>query len=143
MTAIVWIIYLILAGAEEAAVFSHNNTKHPEGFDVHAYLLPDRVLMVMVLSFGEYLFGHASMISNGWSMIELLGLWLMLPFWHDGAYYTFRNIIEPEGPITKDYNFFSQSETTTARSSFSFPYRATFFLLGCVLYYLQWNYAGN
>lgn len=144
MTAIIWILFLIAEGGEEAATFAHNNTRHPEGFKVHRYLVVDRVIVVIALAFSECwsLYPvYAEMIQYSW--IELLALWLMLPFWHDGAYYQLRHWIEPHGPITKGYDWTSESETTTAWFSVSFAWRMLMFNAGLVLYIYQFSQSIN
>jgi hypothetical protein len=61
---------------------------------------------------------------------HLLGVVLMFPFIHDGAYYTTRNHINPS--IYKD-KWFDESTTTGAIWSFDALTRTLYFFVGLIL----------
>lgn len=112
-----WILFSLLEGMREAASFSHGNSKHP--FNIHKYFMPVRALFALILC----------MWSGMW--VDLIAYMLIFSFFHDGAYYQTRHFID-----YPKYNFFSQSESTTAKFSVNFKVRTIMLILGTAAFYL-------
>lgn len=108
-------------GTRDAATFAHNNTNHP--YNVHLAMNPPRALVfcfILGLAWVDYTYTELLSIA--------LSMFLIWPYFHNGSYYEGRRLIDG----VKDYNFFSQSQTTTAVLSFKFKYRAFMCLCGII-----------
>jgi hypothetical protein len=113
-----WGSYAIAEGIMNAAVFAHGNTNHP--YNVHHYLNAPRAV-VFAFMLLVYLSGHS--LAHTASMA--LSMMLVFSYWHNGAYYVVRGMIDWD-----EYNFFSQSTTTTARISLDFIARLWLWVVG-------------
>lgn len=101
---LLWIAFCVAEGMAHAAVFAHGNTRHPEGYQVHYFLLPIRGLGLLGISLN--LIGILNPLQFG---IWILAALLQHSFWHNGAYYQSRRHID-----SPQFNFFSHSKNSTA-----------------------------
>lgn len=129
LSLIFWIVFCTLEGIRDAGVFSHNrgdcNSRYP--FNIHRFFIPSRVLVCTLLSlpFDGWLFG-----------VRILCLWGCLSFFHNGAYYQARRLLEPgESSLDGYWYFYSKSSTTTAKFSFGVWPRTIFAGVGLTIYF--------
>ena len=115
-------------GVMNAGVFAHGgaNTEYP--YNIHVFFLLPRIAVGILIS--------AHYLSLGTSIVALVGvivgLGLLFPFFHDGAYYQTRRYLD-----NRDYHWFAKSKTTTAKISLGAVDRTALAAIGIALYYLS------
>lgn len=126
----IFILFSLIEGEREAAkdAYGGSNTSYP--YNIHTHYLPIRGLAALIcISFNTYSW-------DIWPLL-LLSYTLVFPFIHDGAYYTFRKLLERNNPKLIGYHWFGQSETTTAFLSFNPVWRTVFFIFGICVYLIS------
>lgn len=124
-----FIMLSILSGIKEAILYGR---KAAETFkwNEHILFVLERAF-IFSLPFTTYAFIH----SWGGILWAIIAGILSYPFWHDGFYYeTARQINRP------DYNFFSDSKTSTAKIEITWPIRVLMFGLGMAI--IIFNFVG-
>lgn len=97
--SIIWILYAVVSARFEAHYYEHEiNSKFTDNFNEHKLLTFARLLVVTPLS-----------IIASWK--AGICLMFMFPFFHDGQYYTTRNLLNRNIYKRK---WFDQSRTSTA-----------------------------
>lgn len=123
-----WTLFSIGIGVTEGAFFAHGGSLTRWPYNIHSWLLIPRILV------GAFILWDAIPFLTFWGSISMiLGMMGIFPFWHDGALYQTRHYLD-----FPPYNFFSESDTTTANFSLNFIWRLIFFIGGNISYLGAW-----
>ena len=104
----------------EAAIFAHGiaqKMKESQPYNIHGWFLPIRFIALAACLLIPNL--------NIYTIFTGIAFCAVFPFFHDGMYYVTRNKLDGV-----NYNWFSESETTTARFSFDGLTRILLFGVG-------------
>ena len=125
---LIWICFAILAGTSEAAMFHQIQPGKNPKIDEH-YFFDITRMIVWIGIFMPYFKDH--IVS---SFILMIASILIFPFFHDGAYYSFRNYFSNGLFYPKKW----KDQSTTTDAKFSQNYRARFigFCLGTLIFVL-------
>lgn len=103
-------LWACIAGFKEAALFSKKGSA-AFWFDIHRLFVGERICVFLIMCSGICL-----------EKVEIFTLLpacvLSFPFYHDGFYYIGRHYTDVE-----EYNFASESKSSTAVLEFNFPMR--------------------
>jgi len=142
---VLWIIYCWYEGRREGIYWNlAKDFTTPDGDKYKEHLIWTIQRIIVVIGFSLVNMMYVLYCSGGpdhyyYSLIVLGGsmgsLWMMLPFIHDGVYYITREKLYP-GTYPK--KFFSTSTTSNAINTYTFKIRILLFLLGLIIYCLQY-----
>jgi len=131
-----WAVFSFQVGFREARYYYCKNEPHPSLLkDEHGLFTIHRCMVFIphLLAFG--LVKQHLLVSCWWVFLIEAGLFtlasiLIFPFFHDGAYYTERNNLDPDVYPARwaDYN------DSTAIFDFTFMQRMVMFILGVAAY---------
>lgn len=130
-----WISFALTCGVLEAIYF--NKVKRHvkiKGINIHNWFTVIRSIFAIpiVLTLMNDVW-----ILEGWSISVLVGLLfsviiiLIFPFFHDGAYYTVRELLKKG---TYPLYWIDNSEETDAKYSYSFTIRTIFFIIVLLIF---------
>ena len=124
---LIWIIFASSCGIVEAFYFSKKRRKAIiKGFDIHVWFTVFRAIVATPICLVVF-------IQVGWleSILMAAIFVLIFPFFHDGFYYTTREVLR-KGTYPKYW--FDQSTTTSAKSSFNFTVRVLLLIIGMLIF---------
>ena len=97
---LIWVLYAVLEGAKEATLYNIRDYNKKNPFNEHIVFTIQRAVVLLLVCYID------------WRMLFIAPF--AFPFFHDGAYYTTRNLLN-----NKIYpkRWFAQSTTSSARST--------------------------
>ena len=123
-----WIAFASVSGILEAIYFSKRRKAIVWSYDIHVWLTVLRSIVAAPLClYVLFKYGILESILTATTFV------LVFPFFHDGFYYSFRELLRA-GTYPK--YFFDQSTTTSAKISLKFSLRATLLIIGIILWRL-------
>ena len=120
-----WIIFASVSGILEAIYFSKRRKLIVKGLDIHVWLTVIRSIVATPICL--YVFFTVGLLE---SLLTGLQFVLVFPFFHDGFYYSFREVLR-KGTYPK--YFFDQSTTTSAKISLKFSFRAILLIIALII----------
>jgi hypothetical protein len=119
-------LYAAISGVKDGILYSHQ-TNSPLGFNEHKIWVMERIVVSMIF------IGMAFFDLSIFQIIQVcLSNLLCFSFVHNGYYYDTRSRID-----VKEYHWFSQSESTTAKKSFNGLERSVLFLAGISIMFIK------
>ena len=125
---LIWIIFASVSGVLEAYYFRRRRRARVKGYDIHVWFTLCRAIVAAPLCL-YILFKHGILQSVLTASIFVL----VFPFFHDGFYYSFRELLRA-GTYPK--YFIDQSTTTSAKISLKFSLRAILLIIGLLIWKL-------
>lgn len=123
---VAWIVFASASGILEAIYFNKRRKAIVWGYDIHLLLTVLRSIVAAPLCL--YLLFKYGILE---SILTAITFVLVFPFFHDGFYYSFRELLR--AGIYPKY-FFDQSTTTSAKISLKFSLRAMLLIIGLFIW---------
>lgn len=122
---IIWILFCGAEGVRDGGSLSHGNSKYP--FNIHKFYMPVRIIVACSLAYW----------AGGlwWCGLHIIVYILTFSFPHNGMYYETRERID-----VPEYNFDSNSTTSTAKFELNFKERTTAFIIGILIFSMIWYF---
>ena len=125
---LIWILFASVTGVLEAYYFRRRRRVNVYGYNIHVWFTIIRSIVAAPLCL-YILFKYGILESVLTASIFVL----VFPFFHDGFYYSFRELLRA-GTYPK--YFIDQSTTTSAKISLKFSLRATLLIIGLIIWKL-------
>ena len=125
---LIWILFASVTGVLEAYYFRRRRRVNVYGYNIHVWFTIIRSIVAAPLCL-YILFKYGILESVLTASIFVL----VFPFFHDGFYYSFRELLRA-GTYPK--YFIDQSTTTSAKISLKFRLRATLLIIGLIIWKL-------
>jgi len=127
VSVLIWISFALAAGVIEAFYFNKNQRKiKVKGKDIHFWFTLGRVIAALPIALTI-----ASIVGPLESFLFGAIMVLVFPFFHDGAYYTTRNLLNKK---VYPLSWFDQSKKTTAKFSFNIVIRTIFLIIAFLIF---------
>ena len=132
---LVWVTFALMTGIAEAFYFNKNQRDvELWGEDIHYWLTASRMIVatpIVVIITIDTWFVEGWLISFKVLLIFSAILILSFPFFHDGVYYTVREILKKG---TYPNMIFAQSKHTSAKFSFNAYWRIVFLIIALLIF---------
>ena len=122
----IWIGFASVSGILEAIYFSKRRKAIIKGLDIHVWLTVIRSIVAAPICL--YIFFTVGLLE---SLLTCSVFVLVFPFFHDGFYYSFREVLRAG---TYPLYFFDQSTTTSAKISLKFSFRTILLIIGLMIW---------
>jgi hypothetical protein len=124
---LIWLSFATLCGVVEAFYFSKKRRKVLiRGLDIHVWFTLFRALIAIPLCL--IVFKNVGIWESG---LMAVIFYLVFPFFHDGFYYTTRELLRT-GTYPKYW--FDQSTTTSAKNSYNFFVRTIMLIIAMLIF---------
>lgn len=128
---ILWVIYAVLEGKRDGYFYHYRNTtRSPQNEDIHWLYMIERFIFM----FFAFIFMDQYNILS--TLLFISGLAMIFSFFHNGAYYLQRNLLDPH---TYPDRWWSSSVSSKATLEFSLIPRLCLFTIGIVSILLSYH----